>query len=309
MTTLSMPQFPEWLRSAAVRHEAKRLWNELPKEKDPVKARKVLEPLISNPKMKLVWDELYRKNKDRSKPEEFFNPARLTNASNAAAYREGASELREKGGDKNRRDAELLEFEARRIEALPAGRPASKQSEQDRAAQLFLSRAYRAALDTEPQLVSDIQAKVRKLRKVAKTLQKVAAELDTVGIVVTEIYAERLRDIASDCSDDATVMTPRPANDPWLVTRKHGDIRRKTFVAKLSYTTHALFKKTLANTIATVTNVVFSSQSDDLTGGQRRESAITGEDVREMLRTHAQRLHPSFGPLIMPLFERSKEGE
>ena len=64
-TTLpKMPHFPEWLRPDAVRHEAKKLWSKLPTEKDPVKAQKVLEQLISNPLMKRVWDELYRKQSD-----------------------------------------------------------------------------------------------------------------------------------------------------------------------------------------------------------------------------------------------------
>jgi hypothetical protein len=44
-----------------------------------------------------------------------------------------------------------------------------------------------------------------------------------------------------------------------------------------------------------------------LPGGPRRESLITGETVREMLRRNAQRIRPSFGPLIMPLFEARKK--
>jgi hypothetical protein len=302
--TLPMPQFPVWLPDA-VQQQAKRLWSKVSTEKDPVKARKILEQLISNPLMERVWDELYRKQPD--KHEGFFNHACLTNASKAAAHREEAQELRKKGPEKNRRDAEFLEFEARLIEALPDEPTDPSWREQDCAAQLFLSRAYRAALDTEPQLVSDIQAKVGKLRKVAKALRKLAKELQSVGIGVTEIYAQQLEDVASDCDDDAKVIKPRPAIDPWLVIRKRGDTRRKTFVAKLSYATYLLFMKTLHNTIANVTNVVFSSQSTNLPGGPRRESLITGETVREMLRRNAQRIRPSFGPLIMPLFEARKK--
>ena len=154
--------FPDWLPDA-VQQQAKKLWRVLPTEKDPVKAQKVLEQLISNPLMKRVWAELYRKQSDKHKG--FFNFACLTNASKAAAHREEAHELRKKGGDKNRRHAEFLEFEARYIEVLP-GEPSNPSwSEQDRAAQLFLSGAYRAALSTEPELVwrEDIQAGVSKL--------------------------------------------------------------------------------------------------------------------------------------------------
>jgi hypothetical protein len=309
MATLpKMPHFPEWLPSAAVRHEAKRLWSKLPTEKDPVKARKVLEQLISNPLMKRVWDELYREKSD--KHEGYFNFACLTNPSKAAAYREEAHNLRKKGGEKNRHDAKILEFEARLVEALP-NEPTdaswSEQDRQDRAAQLFLSAAYRAALSTEPVLVSDTQAKVSKLRNIAKTLRKLADELQSVGIHVTEIYAEKLREVAADCDDDAKVMTTSPANEPWLVTRKRGDLRRKPFVARLAYTSQLLFMKTLHNTIANVTNVAFSSQSADLIGDERRQRRLTGGNVRQMLRVNAQRIRPSFGPVIMPMFEARKK--
>ena len=126
--------------------------------------------------------------------------------------------------------------------------------------------------------MSDIKTRVSKLQSAAKTLRRVATELQSVGIHVTEIYAEGLRDVASDCDDDAKVI--KPTNDPWLVTRKRGDLRRKTFVAKLSYTTHLLFMKTLHNPIANVTNVVFCSE-------QHGATPITGETVREMLRGKA----------------------
>ena len=305
VSTLSPPTFPEWVRAAVV-EAAERLYAQLATEQDLAKAREVLEQLISNPLMRSVWDELYRK-----KHGGFFNPACLTNASNAAARREEAHELRKKGGEKKVRDAEFLEFEARLIELLPDEldeQTDPKLIEQDRAAQLFLSRAYRAALDAEPQVVADIQAKVSKLRHVATELKKLATELQSVGIGVTEIYAQKLRDVAADCDDDATVIEPNRANAPWLIIRKRGDTRRKTFVAKLSYATNFLFGKTLYNTIATVTNVVFSSNNTWLTGDLDRASPITGKNVREMLRDNAQGIRPSFGPVIMPMLEaRMKE--
>ena len=188
----------------------------------------------------------------------------------------------------------MLEFEARYIKVRPDEPSEPRWCEQDRAAQLFLSGAYQAALNTEPQLVSDIKTKVRKLQSAAKTLRRVATELQSVGIHVTELYAEGLRDVASNCDDDAKVI--KPTNDPWLVARKRGDLRRKTFVAKLSYTTHLLFKKPLHNPIANVTNVVFCSE-------QHGATPITGETVREMLRGKALRIRPTFGLSVMPLIE------
>ena len=300
-----MPHFPEWLRSAAVRHEAERLWSKLPTEKDQVKAQKVLEQLISNPLMERVWDELYRK--DPTKHNGFFNPACLTNVSQAAAQREEARELRKKGGDKNRRVAEVLEFEARVFEILPGESSNPSRGEQDRAAQKFLAGAYRAALSTEPELLSDIQAQVSKLRKAAKTLRQLAAELQSVGNFLMEFYAEQLEVIAAECDSDATVMTTSPTKDPWLITRKRGDLRLKTFVAKLSYTSQRLFMKTLHNTIANVANVVFGIESANAIGDERRQKRLTGENVRQMLRVNAQRIRPTFGLALMPMVEARKK--
>jgi hypothetical protein len=300
VSILPPPTFPNWVRPAVV-DMAERLRAGLAAEQDPDKAREVLEQLISNPLMQSVWDELYR-----GKHLGFFNPACLTNASNAAARREEAHELRKKGGEKKVRDAEFLEFEARLIDALPDepdDQTDPKWGEQDCAVQLFLLRAYRAALDNEPEFVSDIQAKVRKLRGVAKELNKLAIDLLSVGIGVTEIYAQKLRDVAADCDDDATVMEPNRANAPWLIVREYGDTRRKTFVAKLSYATNVLFGKTLLNTIATVTNVVFSSNNACSNGDLDRVNPIKGTNVREMLRHWAHGIRPSFGPIIKPILE------
>jgi hypothetical protein len=302
VSTLPPPTFSNWVPPAII-ETAERLYAQLATEQDPAKAEKVLSRLTSDLSMERVWDELYRK-----KGEGFFNPACLTNASNAAAHREKAGELRKKGGEENVRDAEFLEFEARLIEVLPDEQTDPEGSEQDRAAQLFLSSAYRAALDTEPQIVPDIQAKVSKLREVADELKKLATELQFVGIGVTEIYAQKLREVAADCNDDAAIMEPNRANAPWLITRKRGDMRRRTFVGKLSYATNFLFKKTLLNTIATVTNVVFSSNNTDLSGDLGGLSPITGDDVRQMLPDNAQGIRPSFGPVIMPMLDaRMKE--
>jgi hypothetical protein len=131
-----------------------------------------------------------------------------------------------------------------------------------------------------------------------------------VKIHVTEIYAEKLREVAAGCDDDAKVMTPSPAQDPWLVIRKHGDLRLKTFVGRLSYTSQLLFMKTLHNTIANVANGVFSSPSANVIGDQCRQRRLTGENVRQMLRVNAQRIRPGFAPVIMPMVEaRRKEIE
>jgi hypothetical protein len=221
LNTSAMPEFPLWVRSA-VRQEAAELWAKLPAEKDPSQAQKVLEELIANPLMKRVWDEMYRSK--RENPKEFFNPARLSNTSQAAAYRDAAIKLRKKGGDKNNQDAKFLELEASMIESSP-GEQMDFDSEQDSAARLFLARAYRIALYHEPTVLADIQAKTKQLRNVAERLQNLAQQLRSVaqelssmgkslfpyyaGRLETDAYAAILEHVAADCLDDAKILEPR----------------------------------------------------------------------------------------------------
>ena len=207
MKRSSPPSFPDWLPKA-VRQQAKELWKKLPTEKDPAKAQQVLEQLIANPLMEQVWDELYRKKEvpDHVVPalwafdhKGFFNPACLKNASKAQALREKADQLRKKGGAKNIEDAKYLDFEAGLIQMLPEDPTPPEWSEQDCAAQLFLDRAYHIALDCEPKLLSDIQARASKLRNIAERIEELARELRSMDFIYFgQCYAEKLEEVAKD---------------------------------------------------------------------------------------------------------------
>ena len=259
----SIPPFPDFLTERqAIREKAMELWFRLPTEKDPVKAQRILEGLIADPKMGDVWGEIYRRK--RNNRGQFFNPARLTNASQAAALREKARDLRKKSSKKDVEDAKFLDFEAMLIERLPEVQPWPDSSEQDRAAQLFLARAYRIALDPEPEMLSDQLSRVSKLRNIAEQLRTLARELERMGEYVFPYYAEKLEDVADDCEDDAKVITPSLVNSPWLIIRERGDLRLRTLVAKLAYCAFHLFLKILPSTIATVTNVIRECEDTDL---------------------------------------------
>ena len=178
MTSPPIPHFPAFLQKReALREQATALWLRLPTEKDPPKAQHLLGQLITNQKMKRVWGEIYREK--RGKRGQFFNPARLTNESKAAALREKARELRKKVGEKNVEDAKFLDFEATLIERLPELK--ASRSEQDMAARHFLARAYRIALDSEPEILSDLQSRVDKLRSISGRLRDLARELRVHG--------------------------------------------------------------------------------------------------------------------------------
>jgi hypothetical protein len=244
--------------------------------------------------MKHVWAEIYKKRRDTNRM--FMYPARLTNASNAAALREQARRLRKKGDDKDREDADLLELEARLIELIREKPIEPKWSEQDLAAQSFFRQAYRIAL-TAPQLLSDIQPKVIKLREIAEKLRTIATELLSMPIHVTEIYAEKLREVAAECEDDAKIME-NVANESWTVARKRGDLRQRTFVTRLAHANHVLFADTLRGTLATVTNVVFERSGDN---------ELEDENVRSILQDNEPQIRPSLSPDIYRMIsERMK---
>jgi hypothetical protein len=282
--TLPRPTFQDWV-PPAVREVASYLYSKLAAEKDPTEALKIWSRLVSDLRMKRVWDEIYKKRRDINRL--FVYPARLTNASNAAALREKARELRTKGGDKNREDAFLLGLEARLIELIPEKPIESKWSEQDLAAQSFFKQAYRIAL-TAPQLLSEIQPKIIKLREIADKLRTIATELQSIPIYVTEIYAEKLREVAADCEDDAKVMK-NAATEPWTIARKRGNLRQRTFVTRLAHTTHLLFGNTLYGTIATVTNVVF---------GESQHKELLDYNVVAILYDNDPQIRPSLSPEI-----------
>jgi hypothetical protein len=318
----TMPGFPFWLQNrSAVCQEAEELWSELPTENDSSQAQKALAELITNPLMKLVWDELYRN--DRKNPGEFMNPARLTNKSQAAAYRGAAIELREKGNEKNSEDANWLEFEARVIESVSEEWVYSDLSEQDCAARFLFSRVYRIALDHEPVILADVQAKTKQLRNIAGRLRSIAqqqlrataTDLASVGEILgryheqkleVDAYTTKLDQIADDCLQDAIVMQP-VAGDLGIIVRKRGDIPLRTIVGKLAKVTYALFMKPLYGTIANLTNVICAIEQIKLGLDRDEAKIVTREDVIEMLGNYPPELRPSFGPLLEPALRQRFE--
>jgi hypothetical protein len=272
--TLPMPQFPEWLNDPAVRHEASDLWTKLPTEKDPAKSEEVLWRLISDRRMDRVWREIYKESRGDHPPTgQYSNPAYVTNASVAAAKRRLAAELRNKTGMINEREAKFLEAEAAVLERLGDPPADPRWSEQDRAVQYFLRHTFRNFLDLKPVILSDLKAKMNKLREVVEGLHRQAATLQSLG---KESDAQKLEEIASDCDKEARNMIPKNGDNPWVIIRQSEDVELRTFVIDLSITTTILFRKELHSTLATVANVVFDRQD------------VTRSKVREILRSCAR---------------------
>ena len=279
MDTFPPLTFATWV-PAALREEAERLYAKLTTEKNSTEAFKSLSRLVSDARMQGVWRELYKKKRlNDQATNEFVHPACVTSASKAAVQRQQARELRKKGGAKNESDAKSWEAAAALLESEAAlleneGDPAadSKWSEQDRAAQHFFNHVYRAALDSVPVFLSDIHAKIEKLRRVAESLEKQAAKLESLGM---NAKAQSLREVASNCDDEAGNLDSRrlePGDDPWIIARNRKDPKVRALVADLFIAARMCFGSSLYGTLATVANVVLSR--DDMTGPK----------VREMLR-------------------------
>jgi len=294
MTRRAYPLFPDFLdKRAAIRDEATTLWQRLSTENDPEKSQRYLEQLITNPEMNEVWKEIYRKKRGASR--EYFNPARLTFASQAAARREKAKELRKKGGEKNLQEAIYLDLEALQFDRLPEPPVSPDWSEQDCAAQHFLSRAYRIALDSKPRKFADLQKKASQLRGISTKLRALARELESLGEVLFPSYAEKLEDVADDCEDGAKVMTPNLINSPWLIVREGGeDPRLRTIVPMLADCTYHLFLKIMPTTIAHVTNVIYGCDHPD-----SQVKKMTRDSVLSLIGAkHDLTLRPTFGPTL-----------
>jgi hypothetical protein len=256
----------------AVSDEAVRLYEQLATGKNPGESLAVLTRLISDPRMKLVWQELYKTKRDDKyeTTDVFLYAARVSNSSWAAEHRKQASELRKKGGARNESAAGLLEAQAAVEEGI--GDPPSdpRWSEQDRAAQLFLKHACWSAINIKPVYFSDIQVKVAKLRTVAASLREHSIMLKTLSL---KSEARKLWEIADDCEDQARIVEPNlDIDDPWVIVRDRGDPKLRTYIIDLSIAAISIFGTSLYGTLATVANVVF--------GGE----AVTAAKVRELLR-------------------------
>jgi hypothetical protein len=262
---LSLPTIESWVPEA-VADAAERLHAELAAESKS-DGLAVLSRLVSDPRMKLVWGELYKKKRDSKyqTTEEFLYPARVTSASWAAIHRR---QLRKIGGKLNESEDRLLEAEGTFEESAADFPTDTRWSEQDRAVQIFLYHACHSAVDIQPVFLAGIQAKVKELRKVSESLQEQAVILQSFGM---NGDARKLGEVAADCDDEAWNLEPNKprADDPWIITRDRGDPKLRTFVVDLSISTHLLFGKSLYGQLATVANVVFNR--DDMTGAKVRE--------------------------------------
>jgi hypothetical protein len=302
-STLQLPEFKEWV-PAAVMDEAKKLYVEISSQDGSGTEIDLLLRLISDERMRSVWQELYKKKRVNYKStDEFLHPIHVRKALIAASLRRQAAALRKRGDKSNnaiaKKSKEVLakgwESEASLLEKETCDLLANTSwSEQDLGAQVFLWQTYHTARDIKPAFLADIKVEVNTLRQAAGQLRELSTTLQSF-----RIECDALHQIASRCDFEAQNRDRDPTiDDPWIITRKRNDARIRMFVAYMSIIMQQLFEKTetvdaaaresmrrrqlprvgavqLYGSIATIVNVVF----------QRAD--MTGDRVREMVRSAA----------------------
>ena len=231
-------------------------------------AREILSALETDPRMGVVWKQLYKtKRTEHRKTQEFLHPARVTNASIAHGLNENAARLRANG---NASEAKMLEAEARWQLRQPEEFFDPNLSEQDYGVQIFFRKAFECATSIEPMFRKDVMTHVNKLRRVERALRRQADVLCSLGM---DRVAAKVIKIAESCEDTARIKSPPvKKRDPAIIVRNRRDAPARTLAVDLSIESSRLFGDELPGLCARIANVVM----------QRRD--ITREMVQEWLR-------------------------
>ena len=239
-------------------------------------AFQLLHSLISDPRMKKVWNELLRrKRQDYESTEAFVHPASRTSwTPKATSERRRAVELRKLGGSENEAEAVRLEWLAALAEVADVqmlfpwypGRP--ELPRQDLAVAYFFHQTFVLAQQSpRPVPLSEARKARRHYLDMADQIRADAAQQERLKRRVDR----RLWEAAFAYEELADAAAPPPGS-PLLVERQHrNDQRMQGFVMALAGTTSQAFGAPLCGTVATVANVVLGR--DDL----------TAETVRKML--------------------------
>jgi hypothetical protein len=225
----------------------------------------VLSRLISDRRMKNVWQLLLKKKRDDKyqSTEVFVHPA-STLESRAANLRSQAYDLRRKGGESNELDADVLHSDADAVLAafsiaakvVPGFAERSASQEQDFAVRRFFDYACRAAVDVVPAYLSDINETCRKATAVSRVLREQTTQLEELGLFEE---STKLNDIIKECDDLAYLQLDSiHSDDPAIISRKRVDPKLRAYVVELYKLSFSLFGTPLYGTLATTANVAFN---------------------------------------------------
>jgi hypothetical protein len=257
---------PDWL-PRSVGDFAQSLWVGLHRRPAEQEVGDLLRRLVSDPRMKKVWNELRRRKRESYQPTdnfvhfvtpmEYWTPASRYDLQHPEKFREG-------GGLPA---AVLAAYNALVLRNSYQGQGPSL-SPRDLAMVYFFDSAFTLGQqDIRLVPISELRKKRRHYLKMAKELRADAAEQERLGLY------EGRRMMEAACAYEELVKAPAPApGRSRLVTRQpRGAARLKGFVMAFGDITNAVFGSPLCGSVATTANVVF--------GGDE----LTADAVRKML--------------------------
>jgi hypothetical protein len=262
---------PDWL-PRPVGHFAQSLWVDLHRRQAEPEVGALLRRLVSDSRMKKVWNELRRRKRESYEPtENFVHPVTRVVFwfPDTRYYLQHPVKLRQGGGP----PVEVLANYNLLMLQSSYQQEGSSLPLQDLGMIYFFDQAFTLGQqDTRLISISWLRKKQRYYLKMAKNLRADASEQERLGLY------EGRRMMEAACAYEELVKLPAPApGRVLLVTRQpQGAARLKGFVMTLGDTTKAVFGTPLCGSAATTANVVFSGND------------LTGDAVRKML-SHAPR--------------------
>jgi hypothetical protein len=258
-------ELPDWLpRSAAAFARSK--WVELHGQQTEPEIRELLYRLISDPRMRNVWNQFQkRKRESYQSTEEFFYPAK--------PVWEWDPHVRHEI-QRHRQPGELSATVLRNYYSLilPAAYERTAHlTMQDLAIVYFLDHAYKFGQQNIPLVpISEVRKKRGHYLKMAKQLQADAADQERLGLYAVKWMEEAARGYEAL----ATAPEPAPGYSLLVPRQTRGDPRLKSFVILLAEMIKNMFGSPFYGSVATTANVVFSR--DD----------VTVSTVRKMVLSH-----------------------
>jgi hypothetical protein len=252
------PELPDWLpRSVGI--FAQSLWRGFQRQGEP-EVRELLLRLVSDSRMRKVWTELRKRERENYQPTEKFVHSVMPLAN---WFPDSRHALQHPHRQEGRPPPEILaNYHALRFYEGQGPRPPL----QDLAMVYFFDNAF-ALGQQRIRLVpiSELRKKRPHFLKMAEKLRADAAEQERLGL-----YENRRIVEAALAYEELANAAPAPGPSLLVTRQQQRDPRLKGFVMLLADVAKNVFGSPLYGSVATTANVVFGR--DDLTSGTVRKA-------------------------------------
>jgi hypothetical protein len=252
-------KLPDWL-PPAVKFSAQQIC----RDSDGASDIELLNRLISDVRMRKVWDELNQNMAHLDSNAKFINPLAFYVCRLRQEKSKLASECIKKGGAKNEALAQMLEYQVSDLVAVPSNGP-DHWLGTDCAIYCFLCGAYQLAMARRPLpsqvFLDDIRAKYLAAQKQLMSISEMLTELDKP---FPERDAAFARAFPSDSEVLARIARKMSYNDPCrryldvgtkVIKRERSDSVLQGFLVRLSTINRFVFRSPLYGTLAKTANV------------------------------------------------------